>query len=206
MLLTGKVTVIYGAGGAIGGAVARAFAAEDARLFLTDRSRQPVEIVANDIAAAGGTAEVAEVDALDEQAVDRHLWYVSAMAGRVDISVNSIGLSRSGRPASEMAAGDLTEPIAAYVTSFLLTARLAARRMIPRASGVIMTVSASAVSAAVARELAAEAGPRGIRVIGLHPAGPAQTAGELARMAALLACGRDGSMPGTPLTAGSGTS
>ena len=48
MLLKNKVAVIYGAGGAIGGAVAHAFAAEGARVFLTGRHRAPVEIVAKD--------------------------------------------------------------------------------------------------------------------------------------------------------------
>jgi NAD(P)-dependent dehydrogenase (short-subunit alcohol dehydrogenase family) len=41
MMLKDKVAVIYGAGGAIGGAVARAFASEGARLFLTGRSLAP---------------------------------------------------------------------------------------------------------------------------------------------------------------------
>src|SRR2546421_8562687 len=92
MMLQDKVAVIYGAGGAIGGAVAHAFAAEGARLFLTGRHRAPVEIVAKDIVSAGGSAEVAEVDALDEQAVDRHLQYLTGMAGRVDISFQPIRL------------------------------------------------------------------------------------------------------------------
>ena len=73
MLLQDKVAVIYGAGGAIGGAVARAFAREGAKLFLTGRLLAPVEVVAKDVVAAGGSAEAAEVDALDEQAVDEHL-------------------------------------------------------------------------------------------------------------------------------------
>ena len=73
MMLKNKVAVIYGAGGAIGGAVGRAFAREGARLFLTGRLRAPVEAVARDIASAGGAAEAAAVDALDEQAIDQHL-------------------------------------------------------------------------------------------------------------------------------------
>jgi NAD(P)-dependent dehydrogenase (short-subunit alcohol dehydrogenase family) len=93
MMLKDKVAVIYGAGGAIGGAVARAFAAEGARLYLTGHRRPSVEIVAKDIGSAGGFAEVAEVDALDEQALDRHLHYVTAMvAGRVDVSFNAVGI------------------------------------------------------------------------------------------------------------------
>src|SRR5215470_20351476 len=89
MMLQDKVAVIYGAGGAIGGAVARAFASEGAKVFLTGRHRAPVEIVGKDIFSAGGYAEVAEIDALDEQAVDRHLQYLTGMAGRVDISFNA---------------------------------------------------------------------------------------------------------------------
>jgi NAD(P)-dependent dehydrogenase (short-subunit alcohol dehydrogenase family) len=73
MMLKDKVAVIYGAGGAVGGAVARAFASEGAKLFLTGRLRAPVEALAEDIVSAGGSAEATEVDALDEQAVDEHL-------------------------------------------------------------------------------------------------------------------------------------
>jgi NADP-dependent 3-hydroxy acid dehydrogenase YdfG len=83
-MLNDKVAVIYGAGGAIGGAVARAFAREGAELFLTGRLRAPVEAVAEDIVSAGGSAEAAEVDALDEQAVGKHLRSVIDKAGRLD--------------------------------------------------------------------------------------------------------------------------
>jgi NAD(P)-dependent dehydrogenase (short-subunit alcohol dehydrogenase family) len=84
MMLNDKVAVIYGAGGAIGGAVARAFAREGAKLFVTGRLRAPGEAVAEDIVSVGGSAEAAEVDALDEQAVEGHLQYVIDQAGRLD--------------------------------------------------------------------------------------------------------------------------
>ena len=92
MMLKDKVAVIYGAGGAIGGAVARAFAREGATVFLTGRLQAPVDAVAEEIVAAGGSAEAAEVDALDEQAIDRHLQSVIEQAGRVDISFNAVGI------------------------------------------------------------------------------------------------------------------
>ena len=92
MMLENKVAVIYGAGGAIGGAVARAFAREGATLFLTGRLRAPVEAVAKDIVSAGGSAEAAEVDALDEQAVEKHLRSVIDAAGRVDVSFNAVAM------------------------------------------------------------------------------------------------------------------
>src|SRR6476661_1348841 len=90
MLLEDKVAVIYGAGGAIGGAVARAFAREGAEVLLSGRLREAVDEVAADIVAAGGSAEAAEVDALDERAVDAHLESVIDRAGRIDVSFNAV--------------------------------------------------------------------------------------------------------------------
>jgi len=92
MLLKDKVAVIYGAGGGIGGAVARAFAREGADLFLTGRDLAPVEVVAKEVVAAGGSADAAEVDALDEKAIDSHLQSVIDKVGRVDISFNAVGI------------------------------------------------------------------------------------------------------------------
>jgi NAD(P)-dependent dehydrogenase (short-subunit alcohol dehydrogenase family) len=193
MMLQDKVAVIYGAGGAIGGAVARAFAAEGARLFLTGRHRAPVEIVAKDIVSDGGSAEVAEVDALDEQAVDRHLQYLTGMAGRVDISFNAIGLpnQKTRVPLAELDADTFNLPIATYTRSYFLTARLAARRMVANRSGVIMAVTATpsrtgtplvggggpamAAVEALTRNLSAELAPHGIRVVGLRPQGIPET-------------------------------
>src|SRR5262249_28244035 len=193
MILQDKVAVIYGAGGAIGGAVARAFAAEGARLFLAGRHRAPVEIVAKDIVSAGGSAEVAEIDALDEQAVDRYLQYLTGMAGRVDISFNAIGLPnpKIRVPLVELDAEAFSLPIATYTRSYFLTARLAARRMVASRSGVIMTVTstpsrtgtplvggggpAMAAVEALIRGLSAELAPQGIRVVGLRPQGMPET-------------------------------
>jgi NAD(P)-dependent dehydrogenase (short-subunit alcohol dehydrogenase family) len=123
MMLKNKVAVIYGAGGAIGGAVARAFAGEGAKLFLTGRHRAPVEAVAKDIVAAGGSADAAEVDALDEQAVDKHLQSVIDKAGRADISCNAIGIPDKdivGVPLVELDIKQFSLPIASYATSYLV--------------------------------------------------------------------------------------
>jgi NAD(P)-dependent dehydrogenase (short-subunit alcohol dehydrogenase family) len=185
MMLNNKVAVIYGAGGEIGGAVARAFAREGAKVFLTGHHRGPVEAVATDI---GGAAEAAQVDALDEKAVDEHLQSVTEKTGRVDISFNAIGLPDPdilGVPLVEVDVERFTRPIAAYARSTFLTARLAARRMVAKKAGVIMTVSAlparmsgpllggysPAVAAkeALTRSLSLELAPYGIRVVGLRP-------------------------------------
>src|SRR5690348_10147317 len=92
MLLANKVAVVYGAGGAIGSAVARAFARDGAKVFLTGRRRASIEAVTKEIVSAGGVAETAEVDATDERAVDAHLASVVDKAGRVDVSLNAIGI------------------------------------------------------------------------------------------------------------------
>jgi NAD(P)-dependent dehydrogenase (short-subunit alcohol dehydrogenase family) len=193
-LLRDNVAVIYGGGGAVGGAVARAFASEGAKLFLTGHKLAPVEAVAKEIVSAGGSAEAAAVDALDEQAVDEHLQSVIDKAGRVDISFNSIGIPDTnivGVPLVELDVEQFSLPITAYATSYFLTARLAARRMVPNKSGVIMTVTAiparrgtplnggygpaQAAKEALTRELSAELGPQGIRVVGLRPHGLPET-------------------------------
>lgn len=194
MLLTDKVAVVYGAGGAIGGAVARAFAAEGARVFVTGHRREAVDQVADDIVRAGGTAEAAAVDALDERAIDRHLQSVTEAAGRVDISFNAVGRRETtvlGMPLTELPADEFLLPITEYATSYFLTARLAARRMVPNRSGVIMTVSAlparkgtllnggygpgQAVKEAMTRDLSAELAPKGVRVVAIRPHGIPET-------------------------------
>src|SRR6202022_4049993 len=90
MLLEGKNAVIYGAGGSIGGAVARAFAREGAAGYLAGRALQSLEKVAHQVRAAGGAADTARLDALDEHQVDAHAEAVPAKAGSIDISVNLI--------------------------------------------------------------------------------------------------------------------
>ncbi|MGH3923301.1 MAG: SDR family NAD(P)-dependent oxidoreductase, partial [Pseudonocardiaceae bacterium] len=145
MLLANKIAVIYGAGGAIGGAVARAFASEGARVFLSGRNLAPVEAVAKDIVSAGGLADTAELDALDERAVDEHLQSVIDTAGRLDISFDAVGIPNAGIlgvPLVDLGVEQFALPMTTHATSYFLTARLAARRMVPRRSGVIMTVTA----------------------------------------------------------------
>jgi 3-oxoacyl-[acyl-carrier protein] reductase len=92
VLLENKNAIIYGGGGAIGGAVARAFAREGARVFLAGRTLAKVEAVAGEISAVGGTAEAARVDVLDEQAIEEHVDAVAEEAGSIDVSFNAISI------------------------------------------------------------------------------------------------------------------
>ena len=115
-------------------------------------------------------------------------------AGRVDISFNSVGIPNVqilGVPLIELDLEHFSQPIASYTQSYFLTARLAARRMIPRKSGVIMTLTAlhsrmglplvggygpaMAAKEPLTRDLSAELAPHGIRVVGLRPQGMPET-------------------------------
>lgn len=186
MRLDGKVAVIHGGGGAIGGACARAFAREGARVFLAGRTRARLEEVADDITRHGGHADVDVVDALDEAAVNRHADAVAAREGRIDISLNALGIVHvQGTAFAELPLHEYTHPVDAYIRTNFITAHAAARHMIPRGSGVILTLStpgaklsgtgflgngvASAAVEAFSRLLAGELGGNGIRVVCLRP-------------------------------------
>jgi 3-oxoacyl-[acyl-carrier protein] reductase len=191
MLLSQKSAVIYGAGGALGGAVARAFAREGARLFLAGRTLAKVRAVADEIAAARGTAEAAQVDAHDEQAVERHLDTVARTAGGIDILFNAIGMEDvQGTALVDMRVEDFLHPVLVAAKTQFHTARAAARHMAKRGSGVIMTITAGppepipyiggfgpacGVVEGLWRGLAAELGPKGVRVICLRSAGSPDT-------------------------------
>ena len=191
MLLANRNAVIYGAGGSIGGAVARAFAREGARVFLAGRTQAKLDVVADDIRSAGGAAETAEVDARDEHAVDEHADAVAAEAGGIDISFNLIAHPYThGIPLAEMAVDDFMAPVETAARTTFLTARAAARHMIPRRSGVILAfggpgdrsgplrdyylggtqVAFDAIET-IRRQLAVELGPHGIRVVTLASGG-----------------------------------
>lgn len=194
MLLEKKNAIIYGASGAIGSAVAYAFAAEGARVFLAGRTRAALEVVAEKIQASGGVADIAVVDVMDEGAVEAHADAVVRTAGSLDISFNAISLPQTGIQGTRIVdlspdAFDL--PMATYPKANFLTARAAARRMTEQGSGAILTITASpsrtgvplmggmapawAAIEALSRGLAAELGPHGVRVVCLNAAGMPET-------------------------------
>jgi len=188
MLLDGKTAVIYGAGGSIGGAVARAFGREGARVFLSGRTRSKLDEVAQEIRSAGGTADTAEVDALDERAVDEHADAVAAAAGSLDISFNLITHPAvHGTPLAEMELDDFMSSIVTAVRTTFLTSRAAARHMIRQGSGVLLTFGGSGdpmrdyyiggtqvafeALEAMRKQWATELGPHGVRTVTLRTGG-----------------------------------
>jgi 3-oxoacyl-[acyl-carrier protein] reductase len=196
MLLEGKNAVVYGGGGAIGGAVARWFAREGARVFLAGRTSAPLEAVAADIRAAGGAADIAEVDALDERAVDEHADAVASEAGSLDISMNVISQPfKHGTPMAEMAFADFFASIEVAVKTSFLTVRAGARHMMRQKSGVFLwfggsgdpirdyyiggTQVAFEAVEAMRRQLATELGSYGIRTVTLRTSGVPESLADI---------------------------
>jgi NAD(P)-dependent dehydrogenase (short-subunit alcohol dehydrogenase family) len=187
MLLEYKNVVIYGAGGSIGSAVAQELAREGATVHLTGRTRQTLDAVAKTITNSGGTAQVAVVDALDEQAVEDH----ANAIGRIDISLNLVPRGDvQGIALTDMTTADFTRAVTVGLTTNFITARAAARRMVAQGSGVILALDsgsahgspmmgstgpADAATDTFVRNLAMEVGPHGVRVLGVWVAGIPET-------------------------------
>jgi 3-oxoacyl-[acyl-carrier protein] reductase len=194
MLLDDKIAVVYGAAGAIGSVVSRTFAREGAHVFLTGRTLATLDAVARDITDAGGRAQTARVDALDEHAIDKHLDEVVERMGRVDVSFNLISIPHvQGTPLVDLPTEDFTLPVMNFSRTHLLTARAAARHMVRRGSGVILMMTTTPARMAypwvgpfgaacgaiegLAHTLAAELGSQGIRVVCLVSTGSPNSKG-----------------------------
>jgi 3-oxoacyl-[acyl-carrier protein] reductase len=185
VLLTGKIAIVYGGGGAIGGAAALAFAREGARVFLAGRTRARLEEVADLIRGAGGEVEVAVLDALDAAAVDAHAEGVVARTQRIDVALNALGLEHvQGKSFAEQTLEEFATPVVGYTRAHFVIAKAASRAMIRQGSGVILALStpgsvlpgpgfmgygvACAALEAMTRHLAGELGPSGVRAICLR--------------------------------------
>jgi NAD(P)-dependent dehydrogenase (short-subunit alcohol dehydrogenase family) len=195
-LLEGKSAIIYGGGGFLGSGVARTFAREGATVFLVGRTAATMQAVADEITAAGGRAHVDVVDALDEKAVQEHAKSVVDRAAGIDVSFNLTDRGDvQGTRLLDMDVEDFLCPMTTGVRSNFITARAAARHMVERGSGVILMVTsgsggeatppevwpmggtgpADAATESFMRYLAAEVGPRGVRVAALWTAGTKDT-------------------------------
>ncbi len=183
--LQDKNAVVLGAGGSIGAAVAKEFAAEGARVFLAGRTKASLEAVAKQIVASGGEARTAVIDTLDDASVNRYVDSVAKQAGNIDIVLDASGpLAKdygNGKIAVDMPIDEFMVPLATMVRSRFITARAAARSMIKQHSGVIILVTgsparahvqgATAIGAAfgaienLTENLAFEVSPLGVRVV-----------------------------------------
>lgn len=190
MLLENRVAVVYGGGGPVGSAIARGFAREGATTVLAGRVLERVEAIAEHIRAEGGAAEAVAVNALSETAVDALVDDVVARHGSLDISCNVIGVADvQGTPMIDMTLADFLSPVTTAVTTQFLTMRAAGRQMSRQGRGVILTfggggarnpirnysiggfITALAAVDAMRRQLAAELGGVGVRVLTLESGG-----------------------------------
>ena len=188
MILQNKNAVIYGAGGSLGGAVAKALAAAGARIFLTGRNISSVQKVAEEILASGGLAEPVQVDALDEKAVNNYLDKMVKQAGKIDISFNAIGVPVvQNIPLVDISVNDFISPVTSVLKSHFITSIAAGKIMMKQGSGIILSLTATpggigypytggfapACSALESfyRNLAAELGVYGVRVVNMRSGG-----------------------------------
>src|SRR3954471_5853858 len=91
--VAGKAVLIAGAGGGIGGAGAEGLAREGAAVFCADRDGAAAEATAARIRAAGGRARASSLDVCDRAAVDAAVAAVVREFGRLDIMLESAGIS-----------------------------------------------------------------------------------------------------------------
>ncbi|MFC0625405.1 SDR family oxidoreductase [Kribbella deserti] len=181
-MLNGKNAIVYGAGGPMGGAAARAMAGHGARVWLAGRTEPKLAAVAAEIEAAGGSAEIRLVDVEDRAAVDALAAEVRREAGSLDISYNATTTeARQNQPLVDMSVDDFLLPVVQSARRQFITATAAAKQMTAQGSGVIITLTASASEEtrhemggfnlacasveALTRSLAGEVGKYGVRVI-----------------------------------------
>lgn len=179
MLLDQKTAIIYGASGAIGSAVARAYAREGANVHLAGRTEATLDAVAQRIRTEGGTAHVARVDVLDRAAVRRHASAVATASGGIDVCFNATSNDDvQGTPLLDVQFEDFVRPVTKAVTAHFNVATAVGREMTRRGHGVILVMAggreaiprlggshvAWAALAGLCRQLAAEFGPHGVRV------------------------------------------
>jgi len=199
-LLEGKVAVIYGAAGAIGSVVSRAFARDGAHVELAGRTLEKVQALAAEISAAGGSAGFAKVDALNRDSVEKHLEAIVAARGHLDVTFNLISVpGMQGQSLATMAPDSFAEPIDYGVRTHFLTATAAARHMAKRHAGVVLALTAQvarkpyvgsggfgvacAAIEGLCRQLAVDLGGDGIRVVALRSSGSPDAPGVSAVIA-----------------------
>lgn len=177
---SGEIALITGAASGIGLATAQALKACGARIAGADRDRRGI-----DAAAACGAIDLAlALDVTDPAAVDAALARCDAELGPVSVLVTAAGILQRPLPPDRLPASEWDKVIATNLTGSWTTARAAGSRMAARGRGAVVFVSSilgtqpgpvhgySAAKAgieALTRSLAAEWGPKGVRVNAVAP-------------------------------------
>jgi len=143
MKLAGCIVVVSGASSGIGAATAKAFAQRGARVALLARTRSALEQIAQQVAAAGGSATVYDVDLADGEAAQAVARRIQADIGVPDVIVNCAGAGRWLFAQETSPAEALTMMQAPYLAAFFLT-RAFLPAMLARRTGRIVNVNSPA--------------------------------------------------------------
>jgi glucose 1-dehydrogenase len=188
--VAGKVALVVGAGGGIGGAGAEALAREGAAVFCTDSDGAAAEATAVRIRAAGGRASAAPLDVCDRIAVDAALAAVVREFGRLDIVLESAGIAHR-LDFLDVDAETWNRVIAVNLTGMFHIGQAAARQMVKQGGGgTIINVTSQLAEVArperaayvaskggarsLTHAMAVDLAPHGIRVNAIAP-GPTLT-------------------------------
>ncbi|MEZ5684733.1 MAG: SDR family oxidoreductase [Paracoccaceae bacterium] len=146
--ITGRVALVHGASGGLGGAIATALAAEGARVALAGRNLGKLEALAAQITAAGGEALVVAWDLADPGRIPGALAEIEAGLGPVDILI-----ANTGGPAPGPAAGQPPENWRAGFESMVLSVIAIADAVLPgmraRGWGRIVTSTSAGIIAPI---------------------------------------------------------
>jgi len=137
MSLQGKVVLITGAGGGIGGVTAQAFAQAGARLYLTDNRREALDEALS--ALPKGTEAAGEVlDIGDAQAVSALFTALIKRYGRLDSAFNNAGIGGGGKPFAEVEDAVWDNCLRVCLTGTFLCMREELRLMQAQGGGTIV--------------------------------------------------------------------
>ena len=160
--LAGKVAVVTGSSRGIGRAIAEGMAGAGAAVTVNGRNPETTQAVAGAIAAAGGKSLAVPADVGKVADIDRLIKSTVATFGRLDILVNSAGISPHYKPAETMTEAEWDEVIAVNLKGVFLCCQAAGRVMIPQKSGRIINISSIGGQVALPRLVAYCAAKGGI--------------------------------------------